>query len=269
MKKAAHHESKSLKTFYVYLGVVLLLICASLVIKMLYIFQESKFDPAHNFTLAIVDGKQVREIVAFHPETPSMSLLRIKDSAIPYDNLAKSYGIATDGYILTPGVAQDADVTNFLYKALLHMSTWQSNLTILDKIRLFLVSKNVATNNKTSEEISLVNQTPDTNTTIATALSDQDLSSENVSIQIVNATNVSGLGQRLGKVLTNMGANVVDVTFDQKIQKKSTIAYYGNESYTVNRMQKFLNITATVLKKQAIADIIITIGNDKKETKEF
>jgi len=237
---------------------------------MIFIYQQSKFDPAHDFILAVIQQKKVKEIAAFHPETAAVSVLIIHDNNISYDMLAKNYGIAIDGYVITQeGDAVGTDMATFLWSSLLNTATWQSNLTALDKIRLLILMKNVSANNRTLEQITLSQQTSDTNTLIATALSDQDLASENISIQIINATGVSGLGQRLGKVLTNRGANIVDVSSAQNTQQTTTIAYYGNESYTVDLLQKFLGLSATRLSKQTIADIIITIGNDKKKTREF
>jgi hypothetical protein len=268
-RKVTVHESKSLKTLYLYALVVLTLIGISLAIKSFYIFQESKFNSAHDFTVALIQQKSVKEIVAFHPETPSISILSMQ-SKIPYDALTQEYGIATDGYIQTQdSVGIETNLTTFLWSSLLHTASWQSNLTVFDKIKLLLLSKNVTTNNKTTNEINLSNQTTDTNTIIVTALTDQNLASENISIQIINATGVSGLGQRLERVLTNMGANIVDVSSTDKEQKKTTIAYFGNDSYTLDRLKKFFGISATKLSKQTIADIIITIGNDKRNTKEF
>ena len=77
-------------------------------------------------------------------------------------------------------------------------------------------------------------------TIVSTALTDQDISSENITIQVINATNVTGLAQRLGRVLTNLGADVVDVSSAQNNQAKSTIMYFGNDSYTLDWLQKYL-----------------------------
>ncbi len=269
-KKVSPHDNKSLKTFYLYALLVLSFIFISLVIKIIFIYQQSRFDPAHDFTLAVIQQKKVKEIAAFHPEISAVSVLVIHDNNISSDTLAKNYGIAIDGYVITQeGDAVGTDMATFLWSSLLNTTLWQSNLTALDKIRLLILAKNVSTNNRTLEQITLSEQTPDINTLIATALTDQDLASENISIQIINATGVSGLGQRLGKVLTNRGANIVDVSSAQNTQRTTTMAYYGNESYTGDRLQKYLGLTATKLHKQTIADIVITIGNDKKRTREF
>jgi hypothetical protein len=270
MKKKSLHENKSLKTVYLYLFVVLLLICISSAVKIYFMYQQSKFDSTHEFVLAIIQQNFVKEIIAFDPENSTISLLDIQDTNLPYKTLAKNYGIVTDGYVsIDPTQNVQTDLNQLIWSSIIHTATWQSNLTALDKFRLLLFSRSVSINNKSVQSISLRNQTPGLNTLISTALNDQDISSENVTIQIINATNVTGLGQRLGKVLTNMGANVVDVSSSDSVQSSSTIAYYGNKSYTSERLQKFLGIKAYTFSKQTIADIVITIGTDKKNTLEF
>lgn len=270
VKNAAQHESKSLKTFYLYAAIVLVLICISLTFKLFYIIQQSKFDPAHNFILAIVQNADVKEIIAFHPQTPSLSVLVVSDPHTPFTMLAKEDGIASDGYIqLGDSTQAGTDVTTSLWSSILHTATWKSDLTIVDKIRLLLLVKSITLNNKTIQQISFSDQNPNINTLIANTLTDQDLSTENISIQVINATDTPGLGQRLGRILTNLGANIVDVSSSQKTQQKTTIAYFGNQSYTLYKLQKLLGVDATKLTKEQIADIVIIIGNDNSKTESF
>jgi len=268
MKNPAHSERNSLKTFYLYILLVLCVICIALLIKGFFIIQQSKFDPSHDFTLAVTEQGKVKELISFHPQVPSLESLLIQDNP-PYQSLAKDYGIHTDGYIQVDDNNFSSDVTAFMWASVLHTDIWQSNLTIIDKFRLMLLSKGVTSNNKSSDTISLSNPSQDTSTEITTDLTDQEISNENITIQIINATNISGFGQRLERVLSTMGANVVQISTAQNIQKKSTIAYYGDESYTLDRIEKVLGLTATKLQRQQIADIVITIGTDKSSTNEF
>jgi hypothetical protein len=133
---------------------------------------------------------------------------------------------------------------------------------------LFL-SKSTMTNNKTASTISLQNPGPEDATTITNSLTDQEIADENISMEVINATNITGFGQRLSRVLTNMGANIVDVSTAQNTQKRTTIEYFGDKSYTVSRLEKLLGVTATEITTQPIANIVITIGTDKSHTTEF
>lgn len=269
-KSSAGNESRGLKTFYLYTLTVIFVICIALVIKGFFIYQQSKFDPSHDFIIAVGEPKDIRDIIAFHPEVPSIAILQLQDKSISFNSLAKDYGIATDGYIFLPeDQAISTDITAFMWESVLYTGNWQSNLTAIDKIRLMLLAKSVVTNNKSVNQISLNSQAPDIGTIISTALTDQDISSENITIQVINATNVTGLAQRLGRVLTNLGADVVDVSSAQNNQAKSTITYFGSDSYTLDWLQNFYGVKATKQSKQTIANIVITIGTDKQNTSKF
>lgn len=270
MKQTAQEESKSLKTFYLYVLLVITVVIIALLSKAFLIFQQSKFDGTHDFIIAVTEQNKVKEIISFQPQITSATELVIEDTNISFQSLAKEYGIHPDGYIQvnTNSVIAE-DVTAFMWASLGHTADWQSNLTIFDKLRLLLFAKSVAANNKSVDEISLINQTQQNETTLTNALTDQEIADENISIQIVNATDITGFGQRLSRVLTNLGANIVAVTTAQNIQKDSTIQYYGSNSYTVNRLDKLLGIKATKLNSQGIANIVITIGLDKSNTTQF
>jgi hypothetical protein len=270
LKKTSNNESNSLKTFYLYAVLVIVIIVISLVVKGFLLFQQNKFDPSHHFILAITKQGMVKEIIAFHPQTPSIAVLLIQDKNIAYSTLAKNYGISADGYIQRDDIsAPSTDITGLLWSSLVRSAMIQTDLTIFDTMRLMLLSKSVPTNNKAVETIMLAKLSAAQSTLMDQSLTDQDIATESISIQIVNATGVSGVGLRLGKVLTSLGANVVDISTSQKVQSKSTIAYFGERSYTLQRLEKMLAITATQFSKQQIANIVITIGSDKQNTTAF
>jgi hypothetical protein len=156
-----------------------------------------------------------------------------------------------------------------LMVANINAETVQTNLTFFDSIRLFLFAKNVSSHDIFINTIDLKQQDTDTNSIIARALIDSDIVNESVSIQINNATGRSGIGQRLGKVLTNMGANVVDVSTARTIRPKTSISYYGATTYTLDRLQKKFHVIPVHLQNEQIANIIITIGEDKINTSLF
>lgn len=270
-KKAAPTDpSNSLKTFYLYAWLVLSFICVSLLIRGIFLFQQNVFNPSQHFTLSVIDKGTVKEIISFNPQIPGITVLKVNDKSIPYQTLAKDFGVTSDGYLqLDNTMPLTTDVTALMWSSIIHNASLHTNLTIFDTVRLFLLSKNVATNNEVITDVTLHNQNIATDTQIAQALTDSDIASESISIQIINATDIAGMGQRLGKVLTNIGANVVDVSSAQNVQKKTTIAYYGDESMTLNHLQKLLTVTATEVRTQPIANIVITIGTDKSNTSTF
>lgn len=269
-KNAASEQPKnSLKTFYLYALGVFALICISLLIRAFVLFQQNVFDPSRHFTLAVVSNGAVREIIGFNPQTPSLSVLKVKDKKILYDRLAKEYGIIPDGYV---DFGEDSnfssDVRAMLWTTVLQSSK-RTNLTIFDSLRLFLLSKDVPPNNEIITDVTLSKPVIATESLISQALTDPDIAAESVSIQIINATNTIGIGQRLGRALTYKGANVVDVTSAHEMQKRTTIAYYGAESPTLDYLQTFLGIQAQKVSTEPIATIVITIGTDNANTTKF
>src|SRR5882724_8311421 len=130
MKKSTHQNNKSLKTVFIYLLIVMFIICIALLVKAFYIYQQSKFDPAHDFVLAIVQQNNIKEIIAFHPETQAISLLQIQDKNLLYTSLAKDYGIATNGFIKAQDIQISSnDIASLLWASILHTADWHSNLT--------------------------------------------------------------------------------------------------------------------------------------------
>lgn len=175
MKKTAQEESKSLKTFYLYVLLVIAIVVIALLSKAFLIFEQSKFDGSHDFIIAVTDQNRVKEIISFQPQVTSATELVIEDSNISYQSLTKEYGIPPDGYIqVHDNSVIGEDVTAFMWSSVEHTADWQSNLTIFDKIRLLLFAKSVAANNKSVDEISLINQTQQTETTLTNALTDQE-----------------------------------------------------------------------------------------------
>jgi hypothetical protein len=96
--------------------------------------------------------------------------------------------------------------------------------------------------------------------------SDDLVATENMSIQIVNAAGTSGIAQRLERVLLLKGANVVAVTTAVKKEQRSKIKYFGQESYTLGKVSKLLGYQLEELPKETIANIVIVIGEDSKNT---
>ena len=77
-KSADHEENKSLKTFFLYFIIVLVVILISLGMKADSIIQSSKFDGKHQFILALGEDGKAKEIVAFQ-SGGNIPILEIKD----------------------------------------------------------------------------------------------------------------------------------------------------------------------------------------------
>ncbi len=269
-KTVQKETSKSLKTFYLYAVLVFLAIGISLFIKLIFVIQSSKYDGHHHFTIAFTKDQKVKEVISFSPQVPSLAVLKIKDNNISINSLTKDHGIAADAQVEVNGtVTLGQDTTATLWESTRSYTSIKTDATLIDLMRLTLLSRDIISNNKVVRDINLNENKPENNTLIARALNDPTISSENVSIQIINASNVSGLGQRLGKVFTNMGANVVEVSTSHTPQLTSKVQYFGERSYTLEQIEKYLEYPVSQLNRQPIADIVIILGEDMKNTRKF
>jgi len=93
---------------------------------------------------------------------------------------------------------------------------------------------------------------------------DPQIEKEDLSIEITNSTTTSGLGNKIAKIITNMGGKVVLVSSSQDELTKSII-YYNEDSYTVRKLSKLLNIPIEKKELNSISDIVIKIGEDRSD----
>ncbi|MBU3978912.1 LytR C-terminal domain-containing protein, partial [Patescibacteria group bacterium] len=135
--------------------------------------------------------------------------------------------------------------------------------------RLYLYAKKVPVSSIIVEEASISDDVRDFNKDASLLLTDNVASAENISVQIINAAGQSGLGGRLERVILNFGGNVVSVKTALVIEPISKIQYYGQETYTLNKLERYLSIKKERLDKEDIARIVITIGEDIKNTLLF
>src|ERR1035437_4262802 len=98
-KKTAPKVNKSIKTVFIYAGIVLFFVFISFAIKTFFIIQHSKFDGQHEFTIVIAKNQAVGELIAFNPSTPSLSLLHIASGIIPLSRYGKLLAVAADATI--------------------------------------------------------------------------------------------------------------------------------------------------------------------------
>ncbi|MDP3988116.1 MAG: LytR C-terminal domain-containing protein [Candidatus Levybacteria bacterium] len=243
---------------------VCFLITVSLIFKLILLLQSSKFDGKHNFSVVIYeqDSKSKKaQIISFAPDVAKISVLKIL--AKKPSDLAKILEVPIDGTIKIPGKG-DEEVESMLGSALLGFKDTQTNLTIIDISRLWLFAKSVSNQSISANEISLDQVLTDEaiDKISSQIFSDNSFSAEKISIQIVNGTGFSGLGNRLARLISNMGGNVVSVLTSDKNIESSEILYVDEETYTLERLTKILGFKKTKMNGAQISDIIIKIGKD-------
>lgn len=269
-KQTEGHTLRLAITFFVLVGLLLL---GSILVKLATVIEKSHFDGTHRFTVEFTTkDKSFAKVVSFAPDTRSISIVTISNGqAVPH--IGKFLGVPIDAKVKnskeTRLAARQEDVVLELQSLLFTygsvettLTPIQSGLTPIDILRLFLFAKEVPNSSVATREISSSLDGASIDKISSNLFVDYTLSQENISIQIINATQVSGLGNRLTRLITNMGGNVVSVVSKDESIKQSTISYTTKKTYTLQRLEKVLGFQSKILEEKGIADIILTIGED-------
>lgn len=259
-------NGKNLRLAGLFVMIVLGLIVISAFFKFLLIVKNSRFDSSHNFIVSFV-GKNKVEVVSFSPQNRTLSILDF-DSKYNHINITKSFGIPIDGTIISQD-PNSSNISSILLGSVTSLGQPLKNLTVLDAFRLFLFCKTIPQNKIFDRQLSSELNDTQKSTVITLSLTDPSIYQENQTIQVINASNIYGLGTKLAMLITNIGGNVVLVSTSDEVIQDSKIVYYGKQSYTVKKISNYLGILPQQSSQRGVADVIITIGKDKAEDPSF
>jgi len=262
--KAEKHNTKIAVFFVIF---VCLIILSSFIFRMVQIVGESKFDGSNRFTISVANNK-ILKILSFSPSANSISVINI-DGEVKKINTESFLAIPIDGIVEADFLDVNKKTSDLILTAFLSFSNIETNLTIVDIFRLFLTSKTVPSKNVITLDLSTSLDSDSVDKIIGKLVSDERIEKEDLSIEIINATSVTGLGSRLGRFVGNMGGKVVQVSTDNVSQKKSTILYNGDKTYTLEKLQKILGFKLIKMEGDSIGDITIIIGEDSEKVKSF
>lgn len=256
-----------MRTFLIFCLVVFLLIATSLFFKLVSVVQNSTFDGDHRFTLLITYSPKDAEIISFEPLSKTISRLSIRSqNTLPA--LGKFLGVAIDGSITdTKRIDGNDEIAERLRGYAMRFE--KGSLTRFDLLRLYLFAQSVGQGNIEARSIDNLTNTADVSGALSELFYDSAVQDEKVSVEIVNASGVTGRGTALERVLVNMGANVVQVTSSPKDENTSSIRYIDKEAYTIKRITKLLGYPQQQSDGEGLSDIIVTIGKDSITHKVF
>lgn len=266
-KNSGIHENKSLKTFFIYTIIVFLIVIVALSVRLFFIFGQSKFD-GHSIDVAINYNGQVVSIMGIDLEKKSISIIEINKKGVSVDNLAAVIGIIPEANIDAESNISNQPADSILTKILLKADGTKSDLTIIDKLRLLFFAKTAANIHQQRADLDPAGATAYIDKLIIKFFTDTSIVSENNSIQIINATDISGLGQGLERVIVNKGGNVISVTSSRDKKRKSIIRYDGDYNYTVRKLERILKIPSEKTESKSIGEIVIIIGKDYLSSQE-
>ncbi len=198
--------------------------------------------------------------------------------------LSDYLGIPVDGYIHTPGQLPK-DIKGFFLNPQ-NLFNIQSNLNLYDRLRLAMAvlqmrfdKINTVDLSKLSGELVLADGSKALSldkeildNSLGSLFVEKRLLSENYRVEVINSTHVVGLGNRAGRILANIGSNVVNVGTislplpNCQIQATSK----AKSSITVVRIAQIFSCQVLDNSSEGRADVVVTIGEDyaKKLGKE-
>jgi hypothetical protein len=243
------------------------LIAASLLLKVFFVFRDSKFDGSHSFIVAFV-GQNQTKLVSFNPQNKIMSVVNI-NFVLGRKALEKTLEIPIDGIIKSNNNIQDKDIAPLLLKSATPFSASLEGLTFIDAFRLSVFAKSVQAGSIYDRDFSADLNDAQKATILNLSFTDPVVYQDNLGIQIINASDVSGVGSRLASLITNIGGSPILVSTADNPQNTSKIIYYKTESYTVEKLSDYLGFPVEESESKGIADVIIIIGKDKVNNLNF
>lgn len=259
MKAKKKEKNKSLSLGFYFGFFVLLIIVISLIFKMFDVARKSKFDGNNRFTVAIM-YKDSSDIVSISPREGTLTRLSVEGATNP--KTLRNLSIPIDSYIKAQSQFSQSPKLIFA-KMLINKKNLETDLNVLDLLKLSIRSLGID-EQRIREESSSMKKAEPLLVLISGLFTDETISTEKINIQITNATQVSGLGNKIAKYLTNMGGSVVLVSSSKEIEGESKIIYKG-KSYTVRKISQIMDLPLEKKEMNSITDIIIIIGRDKEE----
>ncbi len=261
-RHAAPEKKDSLRLFYIFCIVVLLLITGSLLLKAVHTIRESKFDPGHSFILTFLtrDGAVIYPI---DPEKKEFSAVRVS-------NTTQELSVSRDLHIPQSAEVRlsSVDTDSLRLKPLFPKLFFQkSDLTWYDLTRLMITTSAMSEDSDNETKIDF--REIDDSLTFDSTFYDQEIVREKATVGIVNAAGVSGVGGRLEQMLSNLGVSVISVTTAQKPVDRSEIQFIDQTFYTLKKLHTILGFPMMETQDLTTSDILIIIGKDMSETDLF
>ncbi|SRR5260221_8346272 len=244
----------------VFLGFIILLIAGVLLVRVMVIFSHSHYDGHHELIVEITRSSRTAAVIAFSPDVHTASVLWIETQNVNIPYLEKQLQIPFDAIAISQ--SNTLSLKQLVSDLFFHNLKSHTTLTLIDAFNLLVYTYSLPASSISQEEINLDKENLP-NHALGQLFIDHALYNEASSVSIVNATGVSGVGNTIAKVLTNIGANVIAVNTSNKIEKSSKITFAGKKQYSQTRISDILGIPLSTFPTPSLSDIMVIIGRDK------
>lgn len=163
-----------------------------------------------------------------------------------------------------PLINQDYFTYKNLYYLLTNKRIAYKNINKYDVFKLFSIATQVHTDNNTFRILKLDAEEVDSQ--LVSLFSDEIIHNGAVTIQVVNATAIDGLGSRISTFLTNGGYNVIGLKSDSPDSQKAKISQIivngSLEKKYIQTLQEVTGFPVVYSSADALSDITLYLGAD-------
>lgn len=253
--RAHPNDNRSIKAVYIYGYIVLVIIIFSLIIKSYYIFKMNRYTE-DNITIKVIMDNEDSYYFGIDRQREKLSMLKSQKINQP--------AILTDAEIRVFNDIPIKKPKTIFLQAIYNPSGLQTNLTIFDLVRLLITSQINTIKLIESVDNSDQNSAREIDKLALDYFSDSQIIDDGLTVQIINSTQINGLGQRIERLIVNKGATVISLINQGEKQEKSIILNTSHKEYTANKIGKLLNIPVNNKVNKSVADIVIILGEDAK-----
>ena len=261
-KETALSNTKIAVIFFVF---IIFVIGISLTFKFIAVLRSGQFDNSRSFSIGMSDGKNA-QLVILSRDSKSITIFKL--TGIRAEEAGRTLRAPIDSFITSGSLDLNQKIDSLFLTLVTDYQKLKTNLTIVDLLRVNFFVRSIP---QSSISIMVVKDLDKLtlDKVVNRLIADTFIEKDNQTIQIINGTSISGFGNRLAGLITNMGGNVIIVATENNPVKRSTISYIDKKSYTVRRLQKVLGYDVIERMDSGMADIIITIGEDSANSSPF
>jgi hypothetical protein len=261
-KESASSNAKIAIVFFVFLAFI---VGISLIFKLVILLKNGQFNDSRSFVISISNGKNI-EVMSLSPSLKKIAVFKF-NNIVDHKEAGRFLEIPIDGVIASISLDLNQKTNSLFLKAIATYNKLKTNLTIIDLLRIAIFARTIPESSIDTIVIDAGRLGQDK--ILDNLINDPSIEKDHQTIQVINGTGVGGLGNRLARLITNIGGNVILVMTDNNQIKKSAITYIDKKTYTAERLRGILGYEVVRDPDNAMSDITIIIGEDRISSNPF
>ncbi len=240
----------------VFLSLIAGIILLSGVLKIFLIVKNSKFGQEGGFSIFVTNKKQ-NKIITFRKDRNTISVLSIKGKT---GDIYKFVEVPIDGILQEEKIGIEDSPSEIVSEIALKTLKAKGDINILDAARMLIMVKFISPGDIIEKEIDVNYSEAQRDSILTSIFSDPIIEEEEVEIEVINDTEKQGVGNRLARLISNMGGSVVLVSTGDGTSDSAI--YSDSDSYTVKRLSQVLNFPIVKGKMSKIAEVTVLVGKN-------